>query len=58
MFILKNLMSRTSNNQTEAARLMGINRLMLRKTLGIAGEVLWALQAGWKASRLPTSSRS
>jgi two-component system nitrogen regulation response regulator GlnG len=33
--ILEYLMSRTSDNQTEAARLLGINRLTLRKKLGI-----------------------
>ncbi len=33
--ILEYLMSRTSDNQTEAARLLGINRLTLRKKLGL-----------------------
>ncbi len=33
--ILEYLMSRTSENQTEAARLLGINRLTLRKKLGL-----------------------
>ncbi len=33
--ILDYLMSRTGDNQTEAARLLGINRLTLRKKLGI-----------------------
>ncbi len=34
-YILEYLMSRTSDNQTEAARLLGINRLTLRKKLGL-----------------------
>ncbi len=33
--ILDYLMSRTNDNQTEAARLLGINRLTLRKKLGL-----------------------
>ena len=33
--ILEYLMSRTNDNQTEAARLLGINRLTLRKKLGL-----------------------
>jgi two-component system nitrogen regulation response regulator GlnG len=33
--ILEYVMSRTGNNQTEAARLLGINRLTLRKKLGL-----------------------
>ncbi len=33
--ILDYLMSRTNDNQTEAARLLGINRLTLRKRLGL-----------------------
>jgi two-component system nitrogen regulation response regulator GlnG len=33
--VLEYLMSRTSDNQTEAARLLGINRLTLRKKLGL-----------------------
>ncbi len=34
-YILEYLMSRTGDNQTEAARLLGINRLTLRKKLGL-----------------------
>ena len=33
--ILEYLMPRTNDNQTEAARLLGINRLTLRKKLGL-----------------------